>query len=160
MGFWRCPPYPIAASPGAAEEVSGAIETLGALDRWWLGDRRPRPLQLRELLVLGVDLEHNPFREPIRGQVERARPRLRTRDRLLPNEWSSADFGWQSRGEFHDWELDGRAVEVAGGFTLKRSFGADASVLASDENFARAAGLPGVGPVNFGLLTIEPGRVD
>jgi putative ABC transport system permease protein len=75
------------------------------------------------------------------------------------NEWSSLDFGWQSRDEFSGWELNGRAVELVGGFTLQRSFGADASVLCSDENFARALRLPGVGQVNFGLLKVRPGMV-
>ena len=78
-------PYPVESRPAKPP----AIEKLGVLKRWWLGDRRPRPLQLRELLVLGIDLERNPFRDPIRCQVEAARPRLRNRDRLLMNEWSS-----------------------------------------------------------------------
>ena len=36
--------------------------------------------------MIGVDLDRNPFRDPIRGQIEAARPRLRSRDRLLLNE--------------------------------------------------------------------------
>ncbi len=156
MGFWRCPPFPVESTPGDA----AAIEKLGVLKRWWLGNQRPRPLQLRELLVLGIDLERNPFREPIRSQVEAVRPQLRTRDRVLLNEWSSPDFGWQSRDEFSGWELNGQGVTVVGGFTLQRSFGADASVLTSDENGARALHLPGVGQINFGLLTVAPEQVD
>jgi len=156
MGFWRCPAYPVASTPGDP----AAIEKLGVLKRWWLGDRRPRPLQLRELLVLGIDLDRNPFRDPIRSQVESARPRLRSRDRLLLNEWSSPDFGWQSRDEFSGWELNGQGVTVVGGFTLQRSFGADASVLTSDENFARSLPMPAARQVNFGLLTVPPEQVD
>jgi putative ABC transport system permease protein len=156
MAFWRCPPFPVESTVGAEP----AIEKLGVLKRWWLGNRRPRPLQLRELLVLGVDPEHNPFHDPIKSQVEAAVPRLRSRDRLLLNAWSSPDFGPQSRAEFSGWELNGRAVEVVGEFTLQRSFGADAAVLTSDENFARAFQMPGVGQVNFGLLTVPPPQVD
>jgi putative ABC transport system permease protein len=157
MSFWRCPPYPVDSPRDAAH--SGGGKDAGAFRRWWLGDRRPRPLQIRELLVLGIDLDRNPFRDPIRAQVEAARPQLQTRDRILMNEWSSLDFGWQSRDEFSGWELNGRSVELVGGFTLQRSFGADASVLCSDENFARALRLPGVGQVNFGLLKVRPGMV-
>jgi putative ABC transport system permease protein len=156
MGFWRCPPYPVEPTPGDPT----AIDELGVLKRWWLGDRRPRPLQLRELLVLGIDLDRNPFRDPIRSQVEAAKPRLRSRDRLLMNAWSSPDFGWQNRDEFSGWELNGQGVTVVGGFTLQRSFGADASVLTSDESLARALHLPGVEQVNFGLLTVPPEQVD
>src|SRR5262249_42636894 len=95
MGFWRCPPFPV--EPATEAEAPGpAPRQLGALERWWLGSRRPRPLQLRELLVLGIDLERNPFRDPIKTQVESARPWLRNRDRLLMNAWSNLDFGWES----------------------------------------------------------------
>jgi putative ABC transport system permease protein len=156
--FWRCPPYPV-ESPTGTGAPPASEKPLGALERWWLGNQRPRPLQLRELLVLGIDLERNPFRDPIKSQVEAARAQLRHRDRILMNAWSSLDFGWESRHEFSGWELNGRAVEVVGSFTLQRSFGADASVLCSDETFARAQHLPGVGQVNFGLLMIEPAAV-
>jgi putative ABC transport system permease protein len=158
MGFWRCPPYPVESPTGTGAQPAGEKQ-LGALERWWLGSRRPRPLQLRELLVLGIDLERSPFREPIHSQVEAARPRLRHRDRLLMNAWSNLDFGWESHRELSSWELNGRAVEVVGSFTLQRSFGADASVLCSDANFARAQHLPGVGQVNFGLLRVAPESV-
>jgi putative ABC transport system permease protein len=156
MGFWRCPPYPVASEAGDP----AAVEKLGVLKRWWLGDRRPRPLQLRELLILGIDLDRNPFRDPIHSQVEAARPRLRSRDRILMNEWSSPDFGWQSRAEFSGWELNGQGVTIVGGFTLQRSFGADAAVLTSDANWARALHLPGIGQVNFGLLTVPSDQID
>jgi putative ABC transport system permease protein len=158
MGFWRCPPYPVKA-PAGAPSSRASDQHLGALQRWWLGSRRPRPLQLRELLVLGIDLERNPFRDPIRSQVEAARPQLRNRDRMLMNAWSNLDFGWDTRDEFSEWELNGRSVEIVGSFTLQRSFGADASVLCSDANFARAQHMPGVGRVNFGLLMVQPESV-
>src|SRR5205823_5088461 len=107
MNRWRCPPYPV-----TAEAAARTPPQVGPLSRWWLGPRRPRPLQVRDLLVLGVDLDRNPFRNPIRDQVEAARPRLRARGRLHMNAWSNPDFGWQDRHEFSGWELGGRAVEV------------------------------------------------
>jgi putative ABC transport system permease protein len=157
MNFWRCPPFPVDSPTG--EGTPAPPRQLGVVERWWLGSRRPRPLQIRELLVLGVDLENDPFREPIHAQVEAAKPRLRGRDRLLLNAWSSTDFGWEVRDTFHGWELNGRSVAVVGGFTLQRSFGADAAVLCSDANFARAFHMPGMGLVNLGLLKVRPGTV-
>jgi putative ABC transport system permease protein len=154
MTFWRCPSYPLES----AGRPAGAIENLTVLQRWWLGNRRPRQLQLRELLVLGVDLENNPFQNPIRDQVEKERAKLQDRDRILLNEWSTIDFGWESRNQFSEWELNGRSVQVVGGFTLQRSFGADAAVLCSDANFASVLHLPGVGLVNFGLLKLDKER--
>jgi putative ABC transport system permease protein len=154
MSSWRCPPYPVTAEAAARTPAQ-----VGPLMRWWLGDRRPRPLQVRDLLVLGIDLDCNPFREPIHGEVEAAKPLLRTRGRLLMNSWSNPDFGWQDRRAFSGWELGGQAVEVVGGFTLQRSFGADAAVLCDDENFARSYRLAPGGPVNFGLLKVRAGAV-
>jgi putative ABC transport system permease protein len=150
MNSWRCPPYPVTATAAARTPPQ-----FGALQRWWLGKRRPRPLQVRDLLVLGIDLGNHPFRAPIRGQVEMARPLLRTEDRVLLNAWSNPDFGWNELRTFSGWELGGRAVDVVGSFTLPRSFGADAAVLCNDENFARAFRLIGDPPVNFGLLKVR-----
>jgi putative ABC transport system permease protein len=154
MSSWRCPPYPVTASAAARTPPQP-----GALKRWWLGDRRPRPLQVRDLLVLGIDLApaKNPFREPILGQVERARPMLRKSGRVLMNEWSNPDFGWNDRHDFSGWELGGQSVVVVGGFTLERSFGADAAVLCDDRNFAWAFHVPHPAPVNFGLVKLAKG---
>ncbi len=77
---------------------------------------------------------------------------------MLLNAWSNPDFGWDVHEQFSGWELGPRKAEVVGGFTLLRSFGADASALVSAPNFARAFGLPSAdGVVNFGLLTVSPG---
>ena len=47
---------------------------------------------------------------------------------------------------------------MIGTFSLTRSFGADASVLCTETNFARAFGLPSCdGAVNFGLISLRPG---
>jgi putative ABC transport system permease protein len=154
MNSWRCPPYPV-----TAEAAARTPPPLGALQRWWMGDQRPRPLQVRDLLVLGIDLDRNPFRDPIRGEVEAVRSLLKTERRLLMNAQSNPDFGWHDRHAYTGWELGGQSVEVIGGFTLQRSFGADATVLGSDQNFARWFRLPTPVPVNFGLLSIR-GDVD
>jgi putative ABC transport system permease protein len=154
MNRWRCPPYPV-----TAEAAARTPPQVGPLVRWWLGPRRPRPLQVRDLLVLGIDLDRNPFRPPIRDQIEAARPLLHTRGRLLMNAWSNPDFGWQDRHAFSGWELGGQAVDVVGGFTLQRSFGADAAVLCDSENFARVFRIQPAGPVAFGLLKVRGGDV-
>lgn len=150
MNSWRCPPYPVTQK--------AAVRTpppTGPLERWWLGPRRPRPLQVRDLLVLGIERDRNPFRDPIHRQVEAARPRLAGEGHVLFNAWSNPDFGWAERHVFSGWELGGRAVQLVGGFTLQRSFGADAAVLCDETNFARAFHRPTASPVNFGLLRLR-----
>ncbi len=154
MSSWRCPPYPVSAA--AARRTPPQV---GALQRWWLGAKRPRPLQVRDLLVLAVDLERNPFFEPIRSEVEMLRSSLREDARLLMNQWSNPDFGWNERSVFQGWELGGRAVDVVGKFTLQRSFGADAAVLCDDRNFARSFLIAGEVPVNFGLIKVREGSL-
>jgi putative ABC transport system permease protein len=150
MNSWRCPPFPV-----TAEAATRTPPSISALQRWWLGDRRPRPMQVRDLLVLGIDLDRNPFLDPIRGEVEAARPLLKLDRKFLMNAQSNPDFGWQDRRAYTGWELGGQSVEVVGGFTLQRSFGADATVLGDVENFARSFRLGTPAPLNFGLLKIR-----
>jgi putative ABC transport system permease protein len=154
MQLWRCPPYP----PDGPVDGPPTARELGALQRWWLGAKRPRAAQRRALLVLGIEPDAHPFRAPIRDQIAAAGAALRMDGRWLMNAWSNPDFGWDLRDRFHGWELGAGRAEIVGPFTLRRSFGADAAVLGTEANFARTFGLtsPG-GPVNFGLVTVAPG---
>jgi putative ABC transport system permease protein len=150
MNLWHCPPYPLEHPPDVREAAR-----VGPLERWWLGTRYPRADQRRELLSIGVDLDQNPFRDPIRAQVEAHREALRVPGRVLFNEWSNPDFGWSLRDVFHAWELGSTAVTIVGSFSLERSFGADATVLSSSDTFARTLGLPGLDAVPFGVVRID-----
>src|SRR5690606_593690 len=93
MSIWRCPPSVSDASSSNA---------LQSLTRWWTPKR---PLQMRELLVLGIDLDRNPFAEPIRSRVEQHHTPLKEDRRVLMNELSNPDFGWERFGDYTDWEL-------------------------------------------------------
>ncbi len=164
MNLWRCPPYspeePVPKSAslfrGVTAESPEAAD--GALARWWLGSKRPRSLQRRALLVIGYDPDLGPFRDPIRGQIATAGSQLRETGRVLLNDRSNPDFGWESWPRFDGWELGPMKVEVVGPFSLTRSFGADGAVLCTEANFARLFGLAtAAAPVNFGLLTLSPG---
>jgi putative ABC transport system permease protein len=165
MNLWRCPPFPagdftIAGASTARDSARKSTEGThdGALARWWLGSKRPRPLQRRALLVIGFDPDDDPFRDPIRGQIANALPQLRETGRVLLNDRSNPDFGWDSYPQFDGWELGSQKVEVIGPFSLTRSFGADGAVLCTDVNFAQFFGIiKGVAPVNFGLITLCPG---
>ena len=148
--LWRCPPYPV----GQTAQETQAETSAGPMTRWLLGSRLPRPLQRRELLVLGVDLEKNPFREPIRGRIEAFLGQLRLNRRVLLNELSHPDFGWQIRDQVRDWELGNQSVTLAGGFPMLRGFAADATLLCSDRNFLGLCRFP-PGQVSFGFLKIR-----
>ena len=120
--------------------------------------RVPRPLQRRELFVIGIDLDKNPFREPIRSRIEAAKRVLRLPGRVLLNEQSHPDFGWQLRDQFNDWELGNHAVTVVGGFPMLRGFAADSTVICDDRNFASLCGFPR-DRVSFGFLKVQAGSV-
>ncbi|APW60014.1 FtsX-like permease family protein [Paludisphaera borealis] len=156
FGLWRCPPYPLDPSSSAADSESRP----GPVSRWLAGARIHRPLQRRELFVMGFGLDHPPFRPPILGSIESARPLLRLRDRVLMNELSHPDFGWPLRDQYKDWELGAKAVTIVGGFRMLRGFAADATVLCSDLNFVRLCDYGSTETTNFGLLKVRPGAVD
>jgi len=155
FGLWRCPPYPLDSAAGDGETESQT----GALGRWLAGSRLRRPLQRRELFVLGFDLDNSPFRSPLREIIDEYRPQLRLTDRVLLNSLSHPDFGWDLRHRFHDWELGKTAVEVVGGFPMMRGFAADSTVICSDENFVKLCEYGSRETINFGLLKVLPDAV-
>ncbi len=155
FNLWRCPAYPVRQN----DSDDGDEPTPGALTRWLWGSRLPRPLQRRELFVMGIDLDKNPFHEPIRGRIEASRDRLRLEHRVLLNEQSHPDFGWQIRDQVHDWELGDHAVTLAGGFPMLRGFAADSTVICSDSNFLSLCLFP-PGQISFGFLKVRDGLVD
>jgi len=53
---------PEEAGPGTPPQVGSPVA-------WWWVPGRPRPLQVRDLLVMGIDLERNPFRPPDCDQI-------------------------------------------------------------------------------------------
>jgi putative ABC transport system permease protein len=151
FAMWRCPPSPL--EPGRA----GAGAPGGSHTSRPPSAGAPRPVRRRELLAIGIDLERNPFREPIRGRVQAARAQLELDGRVLLNELSHVDFGWWAWPAFGGWELGRSAVEVVGGFPLQRGFGADGAVLMSDLTFQRRCASQWARGVNLGLVRVRPG---
>jgi putative ABC transport system permease protein len=154
FNLWRCPAYPQSRS---GSDLDGQPSP-GPLERWLQGARLPRPLQRRELFVMGINLDENPFHEPVRGRIEAARDLLRLENRVLLNEQSHPDFGWQIRDQVRDWELGSRAVTLVGGFPMLRGFAADSTVICSDLNFLALCRFP-PDQVSFGFLKVRDGSV-
>jgi putative ABC transport system permease protein len=151
FAMWRCPPSPLV--PQRDGQGAPGLRHI-PVPRSAGG---PRPVQRRELLAIGIDLRRNPFREPIRGRVEAARPQLELDGRVLLNEQSHPDFGWWAWPAFGGWELGRSAVEVVGGFPLQRGFGADGAVVASDLTFQRRCASRWASGVSLGLVRVRPG---
>ena len=155
FNLWRCPPYP-PDDPAVAWDDERPEP--GPLRRWLLGDRLPRPLKRRELLVIGVALENDPFLGPIRRAIDEAAPRLQEPRRVLLDELSNLDFGWPLVGRFDGWEMGRTAVRVVGGFPMLRGFAADGVAICSDVNFARLCERPSTEQVQFGFLKLRDDR--
>ncbi|MGO9812869.1 MAG: FtsX-like permease family protein [Isosphaeraceae bacterium] len=154
FNLWRCPAYPVSQS----ESNRDVEASPGPIERWLWGVRLPRPLQRRELFVMGIDLDKNPFHEPILGRIEAAKDLLRLEHQVLLNEQSHPDFGWQIRDQVRDWELGNQAVTLAGGFPMLRGFAADSTLICGDLNFLSLCRFP-PGQVSFGFLKIRDGMV-
>ena len=150
FNLWRCPAYPV----GQSQADQDVEPSPGPIERWLWGAGLSRPLQRRELFVMGIDLDKNPFHEPIRGRIEAAKDRLRLEHRVLLNEQSHPDFGWQIRDQVRDWELGNRAVTLVGGFPMLRGFAADSTVICSDRELPVALPVPS----RSGQLRITQGQ--
>jgi len=151
FAMWRCPPSDL--DPGTSRPRPPGDAPPPARQ----APGRSRPVLRRELLAIGIDPDRDPFREPIRGRIEAAGPRLKLDGRVLLNELSHPDFGWWAWPAFDGWELGRSAVEVVGGFPLQRGFGADGAVLLSDLNYLRLCAPPTARGVSLGLLRVRPG---
>lgn len=152
MDLWRCPTPPENEGLG-----------LPGLRERSLEDSFPSgvSVQRRALLVLGIDLDSNPFREPQRSEVDAHAARLRLPDRVLLNRLSNPDFGAGRIAQFDGWELGRHRVQVIGTFALPHSFGADATVLGSRRTFLETRFPNGDDDrVHFGLIKVRPGTVE
>jgi putative ABC transport system permease protein len=157
FNLWRCPPYP-PDDPALAWDDERPEP--GPLRRWLLGDRLPRPIKRRELLVIGVDLANNPFDGRIRRAIDAARPQLQQARTVLLDEMSNLDFGWPLVGRFDGWELGRTAVRIVGGFPMLRGFAADGVAICSDANFAGLCERPSTEQIQFGLLKVRDNDAD
>lgn len=155
FALWRCPPAP-QRFPGrddATQPAESSRNLWGSLVAWYT--ERPE-YPRRELLAIGVDPFHHPFRDgPVAGAIDAARDSLALDARVLLNSLSHPDFGWDAQDEFHDWEMDDTHVEVIGGFAVPKGFGADGSVIVSKNTFLRHTRWPLRDSASLGLLRFE-----
>jgi putative ABC transport system permease protein len=66
-------------------------------------------------------------------------------------------FSQIDSGEIVTTEIEKRTINITGLFKLGASFGADGTLISSDENFLRIFPRRQVGSINLGLISIQPG---
>ncbi|ABA20857.1 DevC protein [Trichormus variabilis ATCC 29413] len=77
-------------------------------------------------------------------------------DRAARGEYNKV-FSQISAGESVTTEVDKRTISISGTFKLGASFGADGTLISSDENFLRLFPRRLAGSINLGLVNVQPG---
>jgi putative ABC transport system permease protein len=142
--------YQAGGVPGVAR-----VSPLYASGAVW---KNPWNNESRRLLTIGLDPSYGALAAP---GVDEQLGRVRHQDALLFDALSRPEHGPVAAelraGHPVATELNGRQIEVVGLFELGTSFGIDASVLTSDDNFLRIFPDRTRTQIDVGLVTLEPG---
>ncbi|MBD2719218.1 ABC transporter permease DevC [Synechococcus sp. FACHB-909] len=141
-----------------ALDVPGVVEAQGLYIRT-VNWRNPQTLQSATVQVLGFDPDADVLRLPeVRAQADR----LKLPDTVLFDRGARGRYGEViarlDRGEPVTSEIERRTIAVGGLFRLGASFGADATLMASDQTFLRMFPRAKAGSISVGLLTLAPGE--
>lgn len=141
-----------------ALDVPGVEEAQGLYIRTvtW---RNPQTLRSATVQVLGFDPDADVLRLPeVMAQADRLKlPDTVLFDRGARGQYKQA-IARVDRGERVTSEIERRTITVEGLFHLGASFGADATLMASDQTFLRMFPRVSAGSVSVGLLTLAPGQ--
>jgi len=112
----------------------------------------------RNILVIGINPEFNPFNLPgIQENLDKIKqPNVVLFDRSSRKEYGpiSTDF---EQGKAVVAEVRRRRIKVGGLFTLGASFGADGNIITSDITFLRIFNNRQRGLIDIGLIKLKPG---
>ncbi|MFM7675317.1 MAG: ABC transporter permease DevC [Synechococcus sp.] len=141
-----------------ALDVPGVVDAQGPYIRTvtW---RNPQTLRSATVQVLGFDPDADVLRLPeVMAQADRLKiPDTVLFDRGARGQYQEA-IARIERGERVTSEIDRRTITVEGLFRLGASFGADATLMTSDQTFLRIFPQVSAGSVSVGLLTLAPGQ--
>ncbi len=141
-----------------ALDVPGVVEAQGLYIRTvnWCN---PQTLRSATVQVLGFDPDADVLRLP---EVQAQADRLKLPDTVLFDRGARGRYGEViarlDRGEPVTSEIERRTIAVGGLFRLGASFGADATLMASDQTFLRMFPRAKAGSISVGLLTLAPGE--
>jgi putative ABC transport system permease protein len=120
--------------------------------------KNPQTRRETTVQVIGFDPDRPAFKL---AEVNQQLDKIKLQDNVL--------FDRKPRGEYKDvlqvlergqtveTEIERRTLTIAGLFTLGSSFGADGSVITSQENFLRLFPRRAVGSISLGLVQLQPG---
>lgn len=141
-----------------ALDVPGVVDAQGLYIRT-VNWRNPQTLRSATVQVLGFDPDADVLRLP---EVQAQADRLKLPDTVLFDRGARGRYGEViariDRGEPVTSEIERRTIAVGGLFRLGASFGADATLMASDQTFLRMFPRAKAGSISVGLLTLAPGE--
>ncbi len=135
--------------PGVASADALYINSV----RW----KNPQTHQKTSVMVIGINVDNPTFAFP---EVNQNLDKIKLPDTFL--------FDLASRGEYSEaitkvkqgqtvtTEIDRRTITINGLFTLGSSFGADATLISSDQNFLRLFPRRQPGTISLGLIQLQP----
>ncbi len=140
-----------------AMDVPG-VETASGLYVGILTWRNPQTRLSATVQVLGFDPDVPAFDLPaVNQQLDRIKiPDVVLFDRNARGKYAEV-IAKVDRGETVTTEVDKRTLTIGGLFQLGASFGADASLMASDQTFLRLFPRRDAGSVSLGLIRLKPG---
>ncbi|MFB2983144.1 ABC transporter permease DevC [Microseira sp. BLCC-F43] len=140
-----------------AEDIAG-VKSADAMYVNIITWKNPNTRAQRQVQVIGFDPDRPAFNLP---EVNQQLDKLKLPDTVL--------FDRKSRGEYKEvitqvdqgksvtTEIERRTITVGGLFTVGASFGADGSLITSDQNFLRLFPRRDAASVSLGLIRVEPG---
>lgn len=139
-----------------ASDIPG-VETTDAMYinsvRW----KNPQTQQKTSVLIIGIDTNTSTITIP---EINNNLDTIRLPDTFLFDKGSRGEYqefiASVEEGETITTEIERNTITVAGLFRLGASFGADATLVSSQENFLRLFPRKQVGAVNLGLIKLTP----
>ncbi|ELR97142.1 ABC transporter permease DevC [Gloeocapsa sp. PCC 73106] len=108
--------------------------------------------------VIGIDPDQQVFNLP---EVNQQNNKIKLPDAILFDRGARGEYAkiitQIDQGQTVTTEIEGRTITIAGLFTIGASFGADGSLITSDQNFLQLFPRKDAASVSLGLIQLKPG---
>ena len=119
--------------------------------------KNPQTNQKTSIMVVGMDVDRSAFNFPeVNQNIDKIkRPDTFLFDRASRGEYAEA-IAAHEQGQTITTEIERRTITVGGLFSLGASFGTDATLISSEQNFLRLFPKRQSGTVSLGLIQLQP----
>lgn len=119
--------------------------------------KNPQTRQKTSIMVIGINVDRPTFDFP---EVNQNLNQIKLPDSFLFDRASRGEYAEviaaYEQGQTVTTEIERRTITISGLFTLGSSFGADATLISSDQNFLRLFPRRQPGTVSLGLIQLQP----